>query len=111
MNVKPRPNTFYGMAKRPATAKPGTTKEQASPGKKKLLVAEIHKEDQDISAKALEASWKLQHFNEYPIRDKFRTVQNGSVGLANFYNNFSTSRYLMTVKISRYLIPFFLKRF
>ena len=39
--------------------------------KKKLLVAEVHKEDQDIFAKALEPLWKLQHFNEYPIRDKF----------------------------------------
>ena len=99
------------MAKRPATAKPGATKNKHLPAKKKLLVAEIHKEDQDISAKALEASWKLQHFNEYPIRDKFRAAQNGSVGLVNFYNNFSTSRYLMTMKLSRYLIPFFLKRF
>ena len=43
-------------------------KGQAPPDKKrKLLVAEIHKEDQDISTKALEVLWKLQHFNEYPI--------------------------------------------
>ena len=79
--------------------------------KKKLLVAEVHKEDQDILAKALEALWKLQHFNEYPIRDKFRAVQNGSVGLVNFQLIFLLRRYLMTMKLSRYLIPFFLKRF
>ena len=30
-----------------------------APGKKKLLLAEVHKEDQDILAKALEALWKL----------------------------------------------------
>ena len=100
------------MAKQPATAKPGATKNKRLPAKKKkLLLAEIHKEDQDISAKALKASWKLQHFNEYPIRDKFRAVQNGLVGLVNFYNNFSTSRYLMTMKLSRYLITFSLKCF
>ena len=82
----------HGMAKQPAAAKSGTTKNKRLPAKKKLLVAEIHKEDQDISAKALEALWKLQHFNEYPIRDKFRAVQNGSVGLySEFRINFSTS--------------------
>ena len=100
------------MAKQPATAKPGATKNKRLPAKKKkLLLAEIHKEDQDILAKALEASWKLQHFNEYPIRDKFRAVQNSLVDLVNFYNNFSTSRYLMTMKLSRYLITFSLKCF
>ena len=63
-----------------AAAKPGATKNKRlpAPGKKKLLLAEVHKEDQDILAKALEALWKLQHFNEYPIRID---VQNGSVGL------------------------------
>ena len=99
------------MAKRPATAKPGATKNKCLPAKKKLLVAEVHKEDQDILAKALEALWKLQHFNEYPIRDKFRVVQNGSVGLVNFQLIFLLRRYLMTMKLSHYLIPFFLKRF
>ena len=73
------------MAKQPAAAKPGTTKNKCLPAKKKkLMVAEVHKEDQDILAKALEALWKLQHFNEYPIRDKFRAVRNSLVGLVNF---------------------------
>ena len=74
------------MAKQPAAAKPGATKNKRLPAKKKkkLMVAEVHKEDQDILAKALEALWKLQHFNEYPIRDKFRAVRNGLVGLVNF---------------------------
>ena len=48
------------MAKRPAAAKPGSTKNKRPPGKKKkLLVAEVHKEDQNILAKALKALWKL----------------------------------------------------
>ena len=55
------------MAKRSAAAKPGATKNKHFPAKKKLLVAEVHKEDQDILAKTLKALWKLQHFNEYPI--------------------------------------------
>ena len=101
--------TRYGMAKRvTAAAKPGATKNKRLPAKKKkLLVAEVHKEDQDILAKALEALWKLLHFNEYPIR----AVQNGSVGLVNFKLIFLLRRYLMTMKLSRYLIPFFLKCF
>ena len=37
-------------------------------------MAEIHNEEQDISSKALEAVWKLRHFDEYPIRDKFREL-------------------------------------
>ena len=93
-----------------AAAKPRRYKEQAPPRKKKLLVAEIHREDQDISAKALKNLWKLQQFNKYPIRDKFRAVQNGSIGLVNFKLIFPLHRYLMT-KLSRYLISFFLKRF
>ena len=50
------------MAKRPAAAKrpkPGAKKNKRLPAKKKLLVAEVHKEDQNILAKALEALWKL----------------------------------------------------
>ena len=35
------------MAKRPAAAKPGAMKNKRLPAKKKLLVAEIHTEDQD----------------------------------------------------------------
>ena len=65
-------NTFYGMAmaKRPLKAKA----KLLSAKKRKLLVAEFQKEDQEISAKALEALWKLQHFEEYPVRDKFRRI-------------------------------------
>ena len=40
-------------------------KGQASRQKRKLLVNEVLKEDQDITAKALEALWKLHHFDEY----------------------------------------------
>ena len=66
------PNTWHGMAKRPAIT---ATKAKRLPAKKrKLLVAEIHNEEQDISAKALEAVWKLRHFAEYPIQDKFREL-------------------------------------
>ena len=35
MHVKPCPNTFYGMAKQPAAAKPGATKNKLLPAKKK----------------------------------------------------------------------------
>ena len=103
------------MAKRQAAAKPGATKAKCLPAKKrklifKLLVAEIHK---DISAKALEALWKLQHFNEHPIPDMFRELflKNSSVGLVNFELNVLLRRYLMTMTLSHYSMPFFLKRF
>ena len=50
------------MAKRPATkAKRLPAKKKK---KRKLLVAEIHKEKEDISAKALEALWKLRNFDD-----------------------------------------------
>ena len=65
---------WHGMAKRQRQSQALRSNEGQAPGKKRnlhVLVAEIHKEDQDISAKALEALWKLQHFNEYPIQDKF----------------------------------------
>ena len=44
------------MAKRPVITKSGATKAKRLPAekKRKLLVAEIHKEEQGISAKALE---------------------------------------------------------
>ena len=51
------------LLKRPAAAKPGATKNKRLPAKKNAtggpVVAEVHKEDQDILAKALEALWKL----------------------------------------------------
>ena len=66
---------WHGTARRPAITKSGATKAKHLPAKKrKLLVAEILKEEQDISAKALEALWKLRHFDEYPMRDKFREL-------------------------------------
>ena len=54
-------HVLYGMAKQPAAAKPGATKNKhlRQKKKRKQLVAEVHKEDQDILAKALEALWKL----------------------------------------------------
>ena len=56
-------------------------KGQASSQKRKLLVNEVLKEDQDITAKALEALWKLHHFDEYKSRNAFCqlfTVANNS---------------------------------
>ena len=53
-------NKFIGMAKRPAN--PGSTKVKLPAEKRKLLMNEVLKEDQDITAKALEALWKLHHF-------------------------------------------------
>ena len=56
-------------------------KGQASSQKRKLLVNEVLKEDQDITAKALEALWKLHHFDEYKSRNGFCqlfTVANNS---------------------------------
>ena len=38
-------HVLYGMTEGPAAAKPGATKNKHLPAKKKLLVAEIHKED------------------------------------------------------------------
>ena len=77
---------WHGTAWLKYQLQPDATKAKCLPAKKKkkkkrkLLVAEIHKEDQDISAKALKALWKLQHFYEYPIRDKFQELflKNGS---------------------------------
>ena len=72
-------NKFIGMAKRPAN--PGSTKVKLPAKKRKLLVNEVLKEDQDITAKALEALWKLHHFDEYKSRNAFCqlfTVANNS---------------------------------
>ena len=75
------------MAKRPAIT---ATKAKRLPAKKrKILVAEIHNEEQDISSKALDAVWKHRHFDEYPIRDKFRELflknsNVSSVGLVKY---------------------------
>ena len=61
---------WHSMAKETSCSKAGCYEGQAPPGKnRKLLVAEIQKEYQDILAKAQEASWKFQHFKKYPIRD------------------------------------------
>ena len=88
------------MAKRPAAANTKASRQ------KKLLVAEIHKEDQDISAKALESLWKLKHFNQYPSRGKFRELflTNSLASLVGLVKCIETMQYAYKKLLTKFCV-------